>query len=319
MRMPRLLRALALCLGLAAPDVVLATVYTQAVTVTNQAWVDLGPGPLAVGANSFNGVYIVASDAAPNVAPNVAGFGTVLSPSALAPPIQPFCGTSHYWALAIGPNASATLNVTPTNCGGSGGASAANQTNGAQQSQVVGPTGTAAATKAASTPATQADPALVTRNADIGTPGDAACATDTGSCDLNAFMQRLAQRLTAIVTTLGSPLQAGGNVAVSLPSATKAENVCTIVTPNTPVKCITAAQNVNGFALYVNPGFSNTDPIYWSDTSTSPSASSGAWALNPSTANTVGGTFSLPSWMAPGHDVWVNGASAGDQVGWHVN
>ncbi|HEX4043276.1 MAG TPA: hypothetical protein VHY10_16380 [Xanthobacteraceae bacterium] len=43
-----------------------------------------------------------------------------------------------------------------------------------------------------------------------GAPGAVACSTDTASCSQNQQMQRLAQRLTSIVTALGSPFQAGG-------------------------------------------------------------------------------------------------------------
>jgi len=94
----------------------------------------------------------------------------------------------------------------------SGASTSANQTNGSQESQVVGPTGTAAAVKAASTAAAQTDTALVTRNPDLGTPGDTACSSDTGSCDLNALTQRVAQRLSSLISGLGSPFQAGGSI-----------------------------------------------------------------------------------------------------------
>lgn len=50
---------------------------------------------------------------------------------------------------------------------------------------------------------------------DSGAPGAVACATDTGSCNFNQLFQRLAQRLTTINTTLGSPLQAGGTVTAN--------------------------------------------------------------------------------------------------------
>lgn len=108
--------------------------------------------------------------------------------------------------------------------------------------------------------------------------------------------------------------QSGGS------TATKAEGVCTIATGGTAQQCITAAQNTNGFLLYVSPGFSNTDPIYCSDTNTTTTGSStGALPLNASTATAVGGSFSSPSWWAPGHAVWCVGANAGDKVGWHAN
>lgn len=59
-----------------------------------------------------------------------------------------------------------------------------------------------------------------TTNTDIGPPGATACATDTGSCSINALSQRLAQRLTSIVTALGSPFQAGGSIGNTAFTAT---------------------------------------------------------------------------------------------------
>lgn len=54
-----------------------------------------------------------------------------------------------------------------------------------------------------------------TTNTNLGAPGDTVCATDTGSCGLNALIQRNNQRLTTINTTLGTPLQAGGSLAAN--------------------------------------------------------------------------------------------------------
>lgn len=50
---------------------------------------------------------------------------------------------------------------------------------------------------------------------DSGAPGSSACASDTGNCNLNQLLQRLAERLTTINTTIGSPLQAGGTLAAN--------------------------------------------------------------------------------------------------------
>lgn len=49
----------------------------------------------------------------------------------------------------------------------------------------------------------------------LGAPGVAPCATDTGTCSQNALLQRLAQRLSSVISSLGSPLQAGGSVVSS--------------------------------------------------------------------------------------------------------
>jgi hypothetical protein len=55
---------------------------------------------------------------------------------------------------------------------------------------------------------------------DLGAPGASACSTDTGSCSLNALLQRIAQRLSTSITTLNAPMQAsGGTVGVVAGSA----------------------------------------------------------------------------------------------------
>jgi hypothetical protein len=59
------------------------------------------------------------------------------------------------------------------------------------------------------------DTTLTTTNTDLGPPGATVCATDTGSCSLNALTQRLAQRLTTINTTLGTPIQSTGGTVTA--------------------------------------------------------------------------------------------------------
>jgi hypothetical protein len=59
------------------------------------------------------------------------------------------------------------------------------------------------------------DASVGTTNTDLGPPGATACATDTGSCSINALEQRIAQRLTSVLTALGSPFQAGGALAAN--------------------------------------------------------------------------------------------------------
>ena len=54
---------------------------------------------------------------------------------------------------------------------------------------------------------------------DLGAPGGAACSTDTGSCSLNALLQRIAQRLSASIATLNAPMQASGGSVSNLGQA----------------------------------------------------------------------------------------------------
>ena len=59
------------------------------------------------------------------------------------------------------------------------------------------------------------DTSVGTANTALGPPGATACATDTGSCSLNALDQRIAQRITTLITALGTPMQAGGALAAN--------------------------------------------------------------------------------------------------------
>lgn len=52
-----------------------------------------------------------------------------------------------------------------------------------------------------------------TANTALGAPGDTVCATDNGSCSLEALVKRTNARITSLITALGSPLQANGPVA----------------------------------------------------------------------------------------------------------
>lgn len=49
-------------------------------------------------------------------------------------------------------------------------------------------------------------------NVTLGTIADAACSTDNGSCTEEALIKRTNQRVTSLITALGSPFQAGGSI-----------------------------------------------------------------------------------------------------------
>lgn len=71
---------------------------------------------------------------------------------------------------------------------------------------------------------------LAQHTTDFGAPGATACATDTASCNFNQLLQRLAQRLTTINTTLASPFQAGGALAAHQSTNVDQLNGTTLVT-----------------------------------------------------------------------------------------
>lgn len=58
------------------------------------------------------------------------------------------------------------------------------------------------------------DAVTIADGADVtqGTTTDAACATDNGTCTVEAVLKRIAQRVTSLITALGTPFQAGGSI-----------------------------------------------------------------------------------------------------------
>lgn len=56
------------------------------------------------------------------------------------------------------------------------------------------------------------DATVGTTNTEIGIVTETAPATDTASSGLNGRLQRIAQRITSLITALGSPFQAGGSI-----------------------------------------------------------------------------------------------------------
>jgi hypothetical protein len=68
---------------------------------------------------------------------------------------------------------------------------------------------------------------LNTSNTRLGALTETAPATDTASSGLNGRLQRIAQRLSTLITALGTPLQAGGNIG-NVGSITNTVNVAQV-------------------------------------------------------------------------------------------
>lgn len=94
---------------------------------------------------------------------------------------------------------------------------------------------------------------------DIGAPGATACATDTTSCSTNQQMQRLAQRLSTMITALGSPFQAGGSIGNTTFTATQATGT------NLHMVCDSGCSGSGGTSIADNAAFTqgttNETPI----------------------------------------------------------
>ena len=78
---------------------------------------------------------------------------------------------------------------------------------------------------------------------DIGAAGSTACATDTGSCNVNSLLQRALQRDTTLITAIGTPFQAGGAIGNSTFAATS-----TVGSP-TSTPTISTSAYVSGYVL----------------------------------------------------------------------
>lgn len=89
---------------------------------------------------------------------------------------------------------------------------------GSAVTQPVSGTVTANAGTNLNTSALALDASVGTTNTDIGPPGATACSTDTGSCSMNALLQRVAQRITSAIagTTISGTVQPG-NTANTTP------------------------------------------------------------------------------------------------------
>jgi hypothetical protein len=130
-------------------------------------------------------------------------------------------------------------------------------------------TATNTAATATSTASTATNTSSTATN--LGAAGATACATDTGSCSINALLQRLAVDITAVKTQLGAaPMQAtGGAVTVGVSST---DGSGTITTGGSPQALFSGATPTNGFKVAI-PSSTPAAFICWlSDTTATPSA-----------------------------------------------
>ena len=65
------------------------------------------------------------------------------------------------------------------------------------------------------------DSSITTTNTQIGIVTETAPGTDTASSGLNGRLQRIAQRITSLITAVGSPFQAGGSIGNTSFAATQ--------------------------------------------------------------------------------------------------
>lgn len=112
---------------------------------------------------------------------------------------------------------------------------------------------------------------------DLGATNEAAPASDTASSGLNGRLQRIAQRLSSLITALGSPFQAGGALGAGSAIIGKVSNVDsggTDITNTTAHSLKTTLYDASGTAIDF--------------TATSPVTQSGTWTVQPgNTANTT--------------------------------
>lgn len=129
-------------------------------------------------------------------------------------------------------------------------------------------------------------------------------------------------KIAAVLALLAVPVHAqnfsgpGGSMLTAITGLTSANHDCggSITTGGTAQQAISGAQNVHGFLLQVGVNDSNVDPIYFSDTTTTPGAGiAGSLSLNSSTSTAAGGSFSTPLNYPTGTAIYVNGATTGDK------
>lgn len=125
----------------------------------------------------------------------------------------------------------------------------------------------------------------VANGADItqGNTADAACAGDnTSGCSIEQRLQRIAQRLTTLNTTLGTPFQAGGSVVGPTPNGSPAANPPLLMggTSNG-----TATGNVGNWRV---DGAGNGSVNISQINGAAPSITNPVWIANSEAADTTG-------------------------------
>lgn len=98
----------------------------------------------------------------------------------------------------------------------------------------------------------------------VGPVTETAPATDTASSGLNGRQQRIAQRLTTINTTLGTPFQAGGSIGNTTFAATQSGtwNIGTVTTlPALPANQSTNVAQINAVTPLMGNGVTGTGSL----------------------------------------------------------
>ncbi len=183
-----------------------------------------------------------------------------------------------------------------------------------------------AAVKPSSTAASATDKSLVVQSSpndgNIGAPGASVCSTDTGSCSLNSLLQRIAARISTLISNIGSPFQAGGSIGnssfgaatspiatnptstLTLPATTTAYSAGQLIANNATAASVTvpsfAIANGGGGAIISRLRLSTNDVTstawgghtiqvdLWSAAPTWTNGDRGAWSPATGTANHLG-------------------------------
>lgn len=136
-----------------------------------------------------------------------------------------------------------------------------------------------------------------------GAPGATACASDTASCNLNQQLQRIAQRLTAVITG-------------QQPSANVTLNDCsgTVTTGNAANNAFTGQTTLHGFTIAnIDNTIGSGEPLWFSFTGTGGIGAAGSYPLAAPTATTYAGlsSYTTPPGMGTNHALSVIAGTSG--------
>lgn len=128
---------------------------------------------------------------------------------------------------------------------------------------------------------------LAAQNVLIGATNEAAAATDTSTSGLNGLLKRIAQRLTSILTALGSPFQAGGSIGntsfgvnnASGASAVNIQDGGNSITVDGTVT-VNAGTNLNTSALATSANQTAQSTLFGAVTETAPASDTASSGLN---------------------------------------
>lgn len=102
-----------------------------------------------------------------------------------------------------------------------------------------------------------------TTNTNLGPPGATVCSTDTGSCSQNSLLQRVASRISSLITALGTPMQSTGGTVGLVPSAASGAGISAVSSSALAANTVIKASAGNLYSFQVSADSTLSAAAWW--------------------------------------------------------